>query len=272
MEVKNLMGSKNKQVHVLIVSDATGITAERVISAALVQFEEIRPTYKKFSYVKTKEKIDEILIEAEKHNAIVIYSLVSKKLRTYFFKKKKQLRVYTIDLLGPLLNRIGRQLNVIPVSQPGLYKGLAEESLRLSESIDFTLRHDDGQNIDTLPDADLIILGVSRTSKTPTSLYLSCNNSLKVANLPIIPNEPPPEQIYTAKTRKIGFTISPEKVAIIRRKRFAYVGPSDYTDIEFIRKEILYSQKIFRSIKGLQIIDVTNSSIEEISEQILPLV
>jgi regulator of PEP synthase PpsR (kinase-PPPase family) len=265
------MGFKNRQVNVLIVSDATGITAERVISAALVQFEEIRPTYNKFSYVQTKEKIDKILNEAEKLDAIVIYSLVSKELRDYFQRKKRDLQVYTIDLLGPLLNRIGRLLNVIPVSRPGLYKGLAEESLRLSESIDFTLKHDDGQNVETLCDADLIILGVSRTSKTPTSLYLSCNNNLRVANIPIIQNETPPEQIFTIKTRKVGFTISPEKVAIIRRKRFVYAGPSEYTDIESIRREILYSHRIFREIQRLRVIDVTNSSIEEISEQILPV-
>lgn len=263
------MELKNKQVHVLIVSDATGITAERVISAALAQFEEIRPTYNKFPYVQTKEKIDEILRDAEKHDAIVIYSLVSEELRDHFSKKKRKSKIYAIDLLGPLLKRIGRQLNVIPVSRPGLYKGLAEESLRLSESIDFTLKHDDGQNVETLHDADLIILGVSRTSKTPTSLYLSCNNNLRVANIPIIPNETPPEQIFTVKTRRIGFTISPEKVALIRKKRFSYAGPSEYIDIESIRREILYSHKIFRKIRGLQVVDVTNSSIEEIAEQII---
>jgi regulator of PEP synthase PpsR (kinase-PPPase family) len=87
----------------------------------------------------------------------------------------------------------------------------------------------------------------------------------------IIQNETPPEQIFTIKTRKVGFTISPEKVAIIRRKRFAYAGPSEYTDIESIRREILYSHRIFREIQRLRVIDVTNSSIEEISEQILPL-
>lgn len=266
------MGSKNKKVHVLIVSDATGMTAERVISAALVQFEEIRPIYNKFPYVQTKEKIDEILSDAEKHDAIVIYSLVSEELRAYFDRKKRKRRLYTIDLLGPILKRIGRQLNVIPVSRPGIYRGLAEESLQLSESIDFTLKHDDGQNVETLYDADLIVLGVSRTSKTPTSLYLSCNNNLKVANIPIIPDETPPDQIYTVETRKVGFTISPEKVAIIRKKRFAYAGPSQYIDIESIRREILYSHKIFREIDGLQVIDVTNSSIEEISEQVLSLI
>ena len=141
------MKSTDKKVHVLVVSDATGITAERAISAALVQFQEIVPIFKKFPYVHTKQDIDEILSQAEQLDAIVIYSLVSKRLRKYFQKERKKRGVYAIDLLGPLLIRIGRQLDVIPVARPGLYKGFDEESLRLSESIHFTLRHDDGQNI-----------------------------------------------------------------------------------------------------------------------------
>ncbi len=260
-----------KKVYVLIVSDATGMTAERVISAVLGQFQEIMPIFKKYPNVLTREQVNKIFSDAEKLNAIVIYSLVSKELRKYFQEETRKRDLYAIDLLGPLLTRIERQLNVIPVSRPGLYKAIGEESLRLSESIEFTLNHDDGQNIGTLEDADLIILGISRTSKTPTSVYLSCNNNLKVANIPIIPNEPPPEEIFSVKTRCVGLTISPEKVAIIRRKRFSYTDPSEYTDIESIRREMLYSHKIFRKIKGLQVIDVTNSSIEEISEQILSL-
>ena len=263
------MKEKGKQVHVLIVSDATGITAERVISAALVQFEAIHPIYEKFPHVHTKEQIDAILSNADKHHAIVIFSLVSEELRAHMARYKKRGNVYTIDLLGPLLKRIGRQLNVMPVSRPGLYKGLAESSLRLAESIDFTLKHDDGLNVETIHKADLIILGVSRTSKTPTSLYLSCNNNIKVANFPILPNETPPEQVFTAKTRKVGFTISPEKLAAIRQKRFAYDGTGSYANIKLIRQEILYSYKIFRQIEDIQVIDVTNSSIEEIAEQIV---
>jgi regulator of PEP synthase PpsR (kinase-PPPase family) len=263
------MEPPDKKINVFVVSDATGITAERVISAALVQFQEITPIYKKFPYVNKKKHIDDILNEAERLEAIIIYSLVSKELRKYFQKKRKQRNVYAIDLLGPLLIRIGRQLDVMPVSRPGLYKGIDEESLRLSESIDFTLKHDDGQNIETLQDADLVILGISRTSKTPTSIYLSSNSSLKVANVPIIPNEALPRKIFTAKKPKVGLTITPEKVAMIRRKRFSYTAPNDYTDLKAVRQEVLYSHKILRKITGIKIIDVTNSSIEETAEQIL---
>ena len=263
------MQSKDKKVHVFIVSDATGLTAQRVITAALVQFPEVHPIYNRFPNIQTKDQIETILEEAENFNAIIIYSLVSKELRSFFYQIRKKKKIYAIDLLGPLLKRIGRLWDMMPTSRPGLLTGLDEASFRLSESIDYTLRHDDGQNIETLHEADLIILGISRTSKTPTSFYLSCNNNLKVANIPIFLHEQLPENVLTFKKRKIGFTISPEKVANIRTKRLSYTEPSDYTSIEAIRRELLFSHKIFRQIRGIQIIDVTNSSIEEISDQIL---
>lgn len=264
------MSSSRKNVYVFIVSDATGITAEMVMNAVLVQFKEIKPTFKKFPYIKTKEQIKAILSQAQAVEGIVAYSLVSQELRALIRKEKRTMNVFTIDLLGPLLDRIRKLWNLIPVLSPGLLKGISEESVRLAESIiDFTLRHDDGQGVDTLEDADLIILGVSRTSKTPTSLYLSCNNSLKVANVPIIEGIKPPNEVFTLKIHKVGFSISPERLAFIRLKRLKYAGSTDYTDMNHIRKEVAYSHRIFSQIKGLQVIDVTNSSIEEVANKII---
>jgi regulator of PEP synthase PpsR (kinase-PPPase family) len=263
------MGSKEKKVNVFIVSDATGITAERVISAALVQFQEIKPVFKRFPNIQALKQIDNLLAEAEKLDAIVIYSLVAEDMREHFRRERRKKNVYAIDLLGPLIRRIGGMWNVIPTARPGMYKGIDQESIRLAESIDFTLKHDDGQNLETINDADIIILGISRTSKTPTSLYLSCNYNLKVANFPIIPGEEPPEGILKGRARKVGLTISPAKVAIIRKSRLRYTGSNDYSDIECIKRELLYSHKIFRQVHGLQLIDVTNSSIEEISDKIV---
>jgi regulator of PEP synthase PpsR (kinase-PPPase family) len=264
-----LMEPSKKKVNIFIVSDATGITAERVINAVLVQFKQIQPIFKKFSYVNTKTQIKDILSKAEELDAIVIYSIVSKELRSWIRPQMRKKGLYRIDLLGPLLVRMERLWNMIPTFRPGLLKGLTEDSLRLAESIDFTLKHDDGQGLETLGEADVIILGISRTSKTPTSFYLSCNHGMKVANIPIIKDIPLPKNIFALKKRKIGFTISPKKAAIIRQKRFLFTGESDYADIEYIREELLYSHKIFRKIKGLQVIDVTNSPIEEVAEKII---
>ncbi len=263
------MSLSKKKVHVFIVSDSTGMTAEMVINAVLVQFKEIKPIFKKFPYIKTKEQIKAILTKAEEVQGIMIYSLVLQELRNWLRTEKRKINVYTIDLLGPIMDRIGRLWNLNPEFIPGLWRGIGEESIRLAESIDFTLKHDDGQGIETLEKADLILLGVSRTSKTPTSLYLSCNNNLKVANVPIILGMKLPNKVFKAKNQRIGFTISSERLAFIRQKRLKYTESSDYTDILQIRKELGYSHQIFSQIKGLQIIDVTNSSIEEIANKVI---
>lgn len=263
------MSPPRKKVHVFIVSDATGITAEMVISAVLVQFKEIEPIFKKFPYIKTKEQINAILTQADAVKGIVIYSLVSQELRAWIRKEKRKINVYIIDLLGPLLDRMRKIWNLNPMLNPGLLRGIGEESFRLAESIDFTLRHDDGHGIETLEMADLVILGVSRTSKTPTSLYLSCNNNLKVANVPIILDMKPPNKVFTIKIQRVGFTIAPERLAFIRQKRLKYAGSTDYIDLTHIKKELEYSHRMFNQIKGLQVIDVTNSSIEEIANKIV---
>jgi regulator of PEP synthase PpsR (kinase-PPPase family) len=260
---------KKKKVHVFIVSDATGMTAEMVISAVLVQFREIEPVFKKFPYIKTREQIKAILGQAEKVKGIVMYSLVSQELRAWIRREKRKSDIFAIDLLGPLLERIGRMWNLIPQFNPGLLRSVGEESVRLAESIDFTLRHDDGQGLETLDKADLVLIGVSRTSKTPTSLYLSCNNNLKVANIPIIEGIKPPNEIFGVKTQKVGLTIAPERLAFIRERRMKYAGDTDYLDITHIRREIEYSHRIFAGIKDIQVIDVTNSSIEEVSNRII---
>ena len=122
---------------------------------------------------------------------------------------------------------------------------------------------------ESLEEADTLLIGVSRTSKTPTSLYLSCNNTLKVANVPIIEGIKPPDKIFKLKVQKVGLTIAPERLAFIREKRLKYAGDSDYLDISHIRRELEYSHRIFNRIKGLQIIDVTHSSIEEVANRIV---
>jgi len=257
-----------KTIKVIIISDATGVTAERVIKAALLQFKDIAPIYRRHAYITTTGQIDDILRQAQQTDGVIIYSLVSRQLREYLLKCRKRKMIYAIDLLGPLLQRIERQWNVMPTQQPGLLDPVGEASLRLAEAIEFTLKHDDGLGVDTLQEADLILLGVSRTSKMPTSLYLSCNSGLKVANLPILLNTEPPEKIFKVQVRKVGFIIAPEKVARIRIQRRIVPGPSDYTDLAVIRKELLFSQKIYRRIPGLTTLDVTNRSIEEIADTI----
>ncbi len=258
-----------KKIHIFIVSDSTGMTAEMVMNAVLVQFKDVKPVFKKFPYIKTKEQIKAILNQAHAVQGIVIYSLVSQELRAWIRRERRETDIYAIDLLGPIIDRIRKMWNLIPLLEPGLLRGIGEQSLRLAESIDYTLKHDDGQGMETLGKADLIILGVSRTSKTPTSLYLSCNHGMKVANVPIILGMKPPDKVFTLKTPKIGFTIELDRLAFIRRKRLKYAEASDYLDVTHLREELDYSERIFNEIKDLQVIDVTHSSIEEVANRIM---
>ena len=265
------MSPPKKKVHIFIVSDSTGMTAEMVISAVLVQFKDIVPVFKKFPYIKTKEQIKAILNQAHAAQGIVIYSLVSQELRAWIRKERRTMDMYAIDLLGPIIDRIRKQWDLMPLLEPGLLRGIGEESLRLAESIDFTLKHDDGQGVETLEKADIIILGVSRTSKTPTSLYLSYNHGLKVANVPLILDMRPPDKVFTLKTQKVGFTIEYDRLAFIRRKRVKYSEEAlnYYLDVTHIKEELAYSRRIFNQIKDLQVIDVTVSSIEEVANKIM---
>jgi len=266
------MSLPRKRIHIFIVSDSTGATAEMVINAVLVQFKELVPVFKKFPFIRTKEQIKAILTQAHEVKGVVIYSLVSQQLRAWVRKEKRLMDIYALDLLGPILDRIRKQWDLTPLLEPGLLRGIGEESLRLAESIDFTLKHDDGQGLETLENADILILGVSRTSKTPTSLYLSCNEGLKVANVPLIPDMRPPDNVFTlTNVQKIGFIISPERLAFIRQKRVKYGGMDYYLDETKIREELAYSRRLFNQIKGLELIDVTSSSIEEVASRIIEM-
>ena len=265
------MAKAKRRISVYVVSDATGVTAERVISAVLVQFDrEIEPVLKRHPYVRTSGQLAGILDRAQKENGLVVVSLVAKGLRKWLKENRSAHRVQVIDLLGPLLMRMENLFQVMPSLHPGLLGVLGEESLRLAESIDFTLRHDDGRNLGTLGRADVIIVGVSRTSKTPTSFYLSCNHNLKVANVPLMLDLEPPPKLFTLKRpTMVGLLIHPEKLAAIRTRRFKGRAMEGYNDPKSVRRELDFSRKVFSRIKNIRVIDVTNSSVEEVANQIV---
>lgn len=263
------MPIEKRLVHVFIISDATGATAERVINAALVQFDGIAPVFRKFPFVKTADQLAEILTQAQDLDAIVIYSLVSQDIRQWIYANRHKWRIYLIDLIGPILRNLQRLWDIIPKLRPGILNGIGEETYRLADSIDYTLKHDDGQNISTIGMADLVILGLSRTSKTPTSLYLACNHNLKVANVPILREAPLPKEVYEVRAPVIGLMIEANRLALLRGKRFLSADSREYSDLSSIRSEILYCNKIYRTISMLPVINVSHQSIEEIANSIL---
>ncbi|MEW5724179.1 MAG: pyruvate, water dikinase regulatory protein [Thermodesulfobacteriota bacterium] len=265
------MNPKKKTIHVFVISDATGLTAERVIRAVLVQFsKEVEPILERRAFVKTPAQLEAVFRKAQAKNGVVIYSLVDETLRRWIAGQSTAWNVESIDLLGPILERMMRHIQLIPLMHPGLLERITAESLKLAESIDYTLRHDDGLNIETLGRADLILLGVSRTSKTPTSLFLSCNFNLKVANVPIVLNVEPPRKIFTlTRPRLVGLLIKPERLATLRRQRYRKRQVGGYYDPESVHQELAFCQNIYRRIGNIQVIDVTNNTIEETANQIM---
>lgn len=262
--------SERQQLPVYIVSDATGITAERVINAVLVQFKAtVEPIYERLPFVKSEEEIRSVFRTAQAQGGIIIYSLASEQLRSMMAEERRRSEILTIDLLGPLLDQVGKLMNAVPALRPGLMERYGDESYKLTQAIHYTIKHDDGQNPTGIMEADLLILGVSRTSKTPTSFFLACHHNLKVANVPIIKDIEPPHQVFAAGCRKIGFVITPSRLAFLRTKRFKDDALPTYTDKKSIIGELKYCKDLYRRIPGIQIIDVSNTPIEEVANRIV---
>lgn len=260
------MDSKLRRVPVHVVSDSTGFATERMITQVLAQFrKEIEPVLQRRSFVKTSRQLLRILDQADAAGGVLIYSLLNRRLLEVMQRETPRPHLEIIDLLGPLVERLAQVLDALPSPEP-VIRGMPEdESMRLAQAIDFTLRHDDGQSTETLGLADVVILGVSRVSKTPTSLYLSCHHGLKVANVPIVQGVEPPHKIFTLRRPSmVGLTVEAEKLAMIRQKRFKDSNLAGYWELSSVRRELTYCHEIFARIPDLRIIDVTNRSIEDV--------
>jgi regulator of PEP synthase PpsR (kinase-PPPase family) len=259
------------RIYVHVISDATGTGAERMARAALVQFRKrLDAKFIRHSFVKNTKQLSRILQEAEVHQGVVVYTVTDKKLRGWLEQQQYDRSVEMIDMLGPMLRRIGRRFQTRPLLNSGLLPGaLGDKALRLAQCIDFTLEHDDGKGVETMGQADIVLLGVSRTNKTPTSIYLCCHQCVKVANVPLALGVEPPKKIFSLKKpRMVGFTIAPEKLAHVRRNRFKEGVPEGYFKINSISEELAYAWKIFDHINKIKVIDVTNRTIEEIANLI----
>ncbi len=258
------------RLNLFIVSDATGATAESVVTSVLVQFRGQEFNIRRFPFVRTRRQIERIMEEAPEERCIVVFTLVSEKLREFLLRRCREKRLTTVDLIGPLLGIASRILRRAPQNVPGALHHADEEAKRLAAAIHYTRQHDDGQGLDSLDQADLIILGVSRTGKTPTSIYLSCRK-LKVANIPIVYGVPFPEHVAGLPVKKVGFRMEVERLKKLRQERARrLVRPrvAEYAEEKHILNEVEYCDRVYRKIPGLWVIDVTYRSIEEISEWI----
>jgi len=257
--------------HVFIVSDGTGATAKQSLKAALVQFEfaqvqiHIRPE------VLSEEQVLDIISEAYLIKGMIIHTIVSKKLRHLILEQGRLHDLRTIDLMGPLLAQLSHHFENAPSEKPGIFQTLSKAYFQRIEAIEFTLRHDDGQRVEELNEAEIVLLGVSRTFKTPLSVYMA-HKGWRVANIPIILEHPIPDIVFELPPERIFcLTTISKRLSELRKIRNKHLGglTGTYSNRSHVLKELNYALKIFRMHPKWTVIDVTNKPIEEISSEIL---
>lgn len=256
---------------IYVVSDSVGETAELVTKAAISQFNGSNIVIKRFPYVEDKENIDEVISLVKLDKGMIAFTLVKPDIREYMIQRSSEEEIYACDLIGPLMDQIQKLSGKTPLFEPGLVRKLDEDYFRKVEAIEFAVKYDDGRDPRGILKADIVLVGVSRTSKTPLSQYLA-HKRLKVANVPLVPEVDPPEELFKVPIEKcFGLKISPEKLNNIRRERLISLGLNDkasYANIDRIKEEITYFQKIVDRI-GCTVIDVTNKAVEETANDIL---
>lgn len=257
---------------IFVVSDSTGETAERVVRAALLQFPDQRVRVRLFTRVRDKEAVAECLQKAREAQALVVFTIVRPEIRESVHEIARQHQVEAIDVIGSLIHKVGGYLEAQPMNIPSSDLPLSDEYFRRVEAIEFAVKSDDGKEPRNLRKADLVLTGVSRTSKTPLSTYLA-GRGLKVANVPLVLGvEPPPELSEVAGYRVIALTIDPDLLVDIRRKRLEQLGmPADvnYGLRDHVRSELEFAHGIFRRHPDWLIVNVTNRAIEETATIIL---
>ncbi len=257
---------------IFVVSDSTGETAERVVRAALLQFPDQRVRVRLFTRVRDQEAVAEVLKKAGEAGAMVVFTLVSPDLREFFHELAAQEHVETVDVIGALIHKVGNYVEATPLNRPTATLPLSEEYFRRVEAIEFAVKSDDGKEPRNLRKADLVLTGVSRTSKTPLSTYLA-GRGLKVANVPLVLGVPPPPELSEIPPEKVvGLTIRIEQLLEIRKARLVQLGmPPDanYGLRDHVHAELEYADEIFRANPKWMVIDVSGRAIEETATIIL---
>jgi regulator of PEP synthase PpsR (kinase-PPPase family) len=256
---------------VYVVSDSVGETAEFVVKAVATQFNGGQVEIRRNSYVDDLEDIEDVIALARVGRSIIAYTIVIPVLKEYLDRRAKEEQIIAVDLLSPLMNAFTTSFNKQPHHQPGLMRKLDEEYFKKIEAIEFAVKYDDGRDPRGILKADIVLVGVSRTSKTPLSMYLA-HKRFKVANVPLVPEVPAPEELFEIPRKNtIGLIISPDKLNEIRTERLKALGlgsQANYASYERILEELNYAEKIMKRV-GCPIINVSNKAIEETAGLIL---
>lgn len=255
------------------VSDATGETLDVVARACLVQFPDAKVVEKRWTMVRNKAMVGEVLDGIRALPGFVIFTLVDDGLTEQLVHGCRQMNVPYVDLLNPVMSQLGNYLGVTRGARPGSQHVMDADYFSKIEALHFVLAHDDGLSLRDLNNADVVLVGVSRTSKTPTCIYLA-NRGLKAANVPIVPGMELPEELLNAeRPLKVGLTKDPRRLVEIRRQRLKMQGhaqETDYVDLDAVAQEIRDAKRLFQE-QSWPIIDVSRKSVEETAATIMQL-
>ena len=259
----------NQAARIFVISDSVGETANRLIQAALAQYPNLSsPEIKNFPFIDNETDLKSILKDALAQDAIVVSTLVSPELNRIIKATAQHEQLRHIDFLSQMIHLIQDQTGIEPILKSGALHALDEDYFDRVAAIEFAVKYDDGKNPQGFLKSDIVLLGISRTSKTPLSMYLA-NKSYKVSNLPLIPEVTLPPSIYKVPAEKIvGLTASPNYIMKIRAERVKLMGvttTTSYNDLERIKMELSYAEELYAQL-GAMVVSVENKSIEEVAQ------
>lgn len=266
-------------LQIIIISDGTGETASLMTKAAMMQFSDKEIFFTRYKNIRTQDQIAAIFQDASRKADLIVYTLVSPEMRNFVREKATEANLPTIDLLGPILNALSGFFEAQPKEKPGLFHEVNDRYFSRISAMEYTIQHDDGKDVSGLDDADIIILGISRTSKTPLSMLLS-HQGWRVCNIPIVAGVPLPKEILQANPDKIVcLTIQANVLHMIRKARMERLGADprqskseSYASLESIGEEIEYANAIFRQNKRWPVFDVSGKALEETAAEIVRLI
>ncbi|MGA1824035.1 MAG: pyruvate, water dikinase regulatory protein [bacterium] len=259
---------------IYIVSGGTGACAELLVHTVLVQFPKRQVSVKTIASVRQIAQIEDVIGKAKTTGGIIVHTLVDINLRTVLIKLAHEKNIIAIDLMGPLLSHLSNLLGQESCGHPGLYRQLHQAYFDRVEAIEFTMAHDDGLNPQGWPEAEIMLIGVSRVGKTPLSIYLSVLG-WKVANTPLILGLPVPQELYQLDSRRvIGLDIDISQLQKHRQKRQNHLritGAFDYSDSIKIKEELEFARHVFQK-GGYSVINVSQKPIETSSNEVIEII
>lgn len=269
------MTGERERGTIYIISDGTGETAATMTRAALVQYDQMDINIVRCKNVRTEAQIESVVNEAFENKGVIVHTVVSPSMRAKIFELASGKGIQAVDLLGPLLTSLDVYFGVNAGTEVGRLRTVDERYFKRIEAIEYTVKHDDGKCLSDLAQADIILVGVSRTSKTPLSIFLS-HKGWKVANIPLVLDTPLPKEVFEVDQRRIvGLLIDVDSLSRIRRNRLEKFGQDpggEYARGSYIEKEIQYAQEIFRKNRRWPVFNVTERALEETAAEIVRII